>query len=59
MEEETLSNANHVVRSPIMRDFPLNDRNELPVVADQSLEGAFSYYSACPQRCIQRCHYST
>ena len=24
----TLSNANHVVRSSIMRDFPVNDTNE-------------------------------
>ena len=31
----------------------------LPVVADRSLEGGFSYYPACPQRCVQRCHYST
>ena len=31
----------------------------LPVGADRSLEGEFSYYPACPQRCIQRCHYST
>jgi len=30
----------------------------LPVVVDQSLEGETSYYPACPQRCIQRCHYS-
>ena len=31
----------------------------LPVVVDQSLEGETSYDPACPQRCIQRCHYST
>ena len=31
----------------------------LPVAVDRSLEGGFSYYPACPQRCIQRCHYST
>jgi len=38
--------------------FPMKEVN-LPVVVDQSLEGGFSYYPACPQRCIQRCHYST
>ena len=38
--------------------FPVIEMN-LPVVADRSLEGEFSYYPACPQRCIQRCHYST